>query len=374
MKENLKVREITMKKSNSIGSTNKKENSIGMIWIIITIMLSILPFLFSTLLTYFGENWNLIKVTQNKNGVTSRGLSSWGIFVTLAMVIIICILTFYVKHKEFHSDKYNKQLEIKEGGYNLFDMVLNAVGQICKRKYSRQMKTIVDIKQNGKKPPKIYTKPCDQLEEILSELCNCITYVLSEQSRRFNRNDIYASIAYNFPLENPNVWQWSNVKNEQGLSIDKLTENNTTFSYLMKNATEKSPSVFFNSKQEAYEKGCYQPDECDKYDTNHKLKGSIACFKINLKRLDKTYITAVLGISSYEKQFVDVSNKVKEQEKINQQIENIYKNIENVIVAELSERIKIELCNYYLQYLLKKWKQTHSKNFVTKPDKSYITL
>lgn len=363
-----------MMKNNShfeIDIKNKKSK--GRIWIFVTIVLSILPFIYSTLLTYLGETWHLVEVTQKENGITSRGLSWWGIFATILMIVIICILTFFIKHKEFHSNEDKRQLEITKSGYDLFDKVLDTVGQICNRKYSTQMKTIENIKTKGEKPPKIYTKPCNQLEEILSELCDCIAYVLSDKSRKFNRNDIYASVTYNFPLENKNVWKWVNVNNEQGLSIDELVKDGTTFSHLLRNATTQCPSVFFNSKQDAFEKGNYVPDDCDKYDRNGKLKGSIACFKINLKKSDETYITAVLGISSYDKKFVDVPYKNKELEKYISQIDNVCKNIENVIVAELSERIKIELCNYYLQFLRDKWKEKNSKKFVA-INKKYITM
>lgn len=357
-----------MKKNNNIKTNNNNK-----IWIFITIILSILPFIYSTLLTYFGETWHFVKVT-NKEGITSRGLSGWGIFATILMIVIICTLTFLVKYKEFHKDEDKRQLEIKESGYELFDKLLDTVGYICNRKCSTQMKTIENIKKNGEKPPKIYTKPCDQLKDILSELCSCITYVLSDKSRKFNRNDIYASVAYNFPKERDNVWKWADVNNERGLSIEKLTNADTTFSYLLNNTNEHSTSIFYNSKQEAYEIGRYLPDECDEYDKSGKLKGSIACFKINLKKSDETYITAVLGISSYNKQFVDVPYKKKEQEEYISQIENVRKNIENLIVAELSERIKIELCNYYLQFLRDKWKENHPKkpNKFVSTNKKYV--
>ncbi len=220
-------------------------------------------------------------------------------------------------------------------------------------------KKIIDIKTNNTEPPIVYSEPCVQLQHAILELKNCVAYMLSEKGRKFDPSDLYVSIAYNFPLENKNVWQWADIPNEKGLSIDKLLSKNTTFSYALKNTTEQNPLVFFNSKQETFLQQHYVPDDVDNRDINHNLKGSIACCRINIKKYDTTYITAILSISSYDRQFVDVS-AFQTKEEIDQKISNIEGNMSRVPILEFTKRIQIELCNYYIQFLRNQWDKSHS--------------
>ncbi len=328
-------------------------------WIVVAIIFLGASLWFSVILGFFGESWGLIerKVnTETKTEYTTLSIS--GIIITVVILIMYVALTLLNRYKETNND-YEKKLTILESGYNLFDKILSTVTSICNHKYSTQMKTIEDIKENNSEPPIVYTDPCKQFEIIISQLTECVAFLLSEKGRNFKRNDLYASVAYNFPLENKNTWKWVDIGDERGLPIEKVIENGSTFSYLLNNSTSEHSSVFFNSKQEAYNSHNYIIDECDKKDEKGELKGSIACYKITLKRLDKIYGIAVLSISSYNQKFVEMS-PTDDKDKQKEKIENVSANIENFIVSELSVRIRIELCNYYLQFLRDKWEKIES--------------
>lgn len=324
-------------------------------WLVTAIALNGISWWFSLFLGIFGESCGVI---ERKDPTGFATLSPIGIVCTVVLLFIHFALTALNKYKETNND-YEKRLNIAESGYNLFDKILSTVTAICHHKYSTQMKTIEDIKTNNKEPPVVYTEPCKQFEIIISQLIECVAFLLSEKGRNFKKKDLYVSVAYNFPLENENTWKWVDIEDERGLPIEKVIEDGSTFSYLLNNSTSERSSVFFNSKQEAYNSHKYIIDECDKKDSNGELKGSIACYKITLKRSDTIYGIAVLSISSYDHKFVEVSltdDKDKQKEKI----ENVSANIENVIVSELSVRIRIELCNYYLQFLRDKWEKNKS--------------
>lgn len=66
-----------------------------------------------------------------------------------------------------------------------------------------------------------------------------------------------------------------------------------------------------------------------------------------------------MSISSYDQKFVEMS-PTDDKDKQKEKIENVSANIENFIVSELSVRIRIELCNYYLQFLRDKWEKSKS--------------
>lgn len=327
-------------------------------WIVTAMIFTGSSWWFSLFLGYWGVDLGLLVINNDQNNVPVTKLTPLGLAITIVICLILIVLTLISRYREAHNtDK--KNLIYLEAGYNLFDKVLMDLNYLCRSKYSSQINEIVNIENDQLEPPIIYSNPCKQLEVISNEIADCISFTLSEKGRKFNRDDLYVSIAYNFPKYDRDSWHWADVNSERGLSIAKLCGDNTTFSYLLKTASQKEPSVFFNSKQQAYDEKHYLPDDCDKYDFSNKLKGSIACFKIVIKKGDVDYIIAVVNISSYSKKFVDESVSNAD---IQQDVNSVYKNIENVIIKEFSERIKIELCNYYIQFLRKKWEAEHANS------------
>ena len=324
---------------------------------IVSLIITIAPTWYIFFLGYFGETWGLIRVVNNEEGTTQKVLSATGLVISIVLLVIVLFISIISRYKSLH-DPIQKELDIQRSGYALFDKMLTTTSNICLYKLSTQVKLIQSIKRDGVSPPQVYSKPCGQLEKITEELSDCVVFLLSERGHQFSSQDIYVSIAYNFPLEDKNKWKWTDLSNEKGLSLDELMNDDTTFSFLLSQSAEQHSSVFFNSKQDAFEKNHYKPDKYDVYDKAHKLEGSIACYLITIKRSDTEYIRAVLSVSSYRKKFVDESNDDRKQED-GDVVETVRQNIENVIIAELSERIKIELCNYYLQFLYQQAKKAN---------------
>lgn len=328
-------------------------------WLLLSIIVAISAS-WSLILTYFGEWLGLISIQINNNTIVSKNLSPIAWIITVVLIIGSAFSIITSRYKEVNDEDKINALTFKYW-YLLLDKLVSSIDTVCRNKLNTQIISIISLKETGDEPPIIYSEPCNQLKSITIEMKNCISYLLSDKGRRFESNDIYISIAYNFPEEDKDNWQWAEqLADEKGLSIQELRAAGTTFSYVLDNVTEKSPYIFFNSKQEAYESGHYIPDNDDNYDSDHKLKGSIACFRIIVKKKDTEYIKAVISISSYKKQFVDLSAFSTEDEQKNE-IENIAHNMYSVPVSEFSERIKIELCNYYIQLLRNKWAKNNTK-------------
>lgn len=328
-------------------------------WLLLSIIVAISAS-WSLILTYFGEWLGLISIEINNNTIVNKNLSPIAWIITIILIAGSAFSIITSRYKEVNDEDKINALTFKYW-YLLLDKLVSSIDTVCRNKLNTQINNIISLKKTGNEPPIIYSEPCNQLKAITTEMKNCIAYLLSDKGRRFESNDIYISIAYNFPEEDKNNWQWAEqLADEKGLSIQELKAQGTTFSYVLDNVTEKSPYVFFNSKQEAYESGHYIPDNEDNYDLEHRLKGSIACFRVTVKKIDTEYIKAVISISSYKKQFVDLSAFSTEDEK-KSEIENIAYNIYSVPVSEFSERIKIELCNYYIQLLRKNWIKNNSK-------------
>lgn len=307
-------------------------------WIIFTIFLTGASWWFSLIITFFGEQFYLIGINEAGNK-----FMTWQGIVTTAILFLLLFLT---SASQIYCEKHNDdkiKLEQINASYVLIEKVLTSVGDVCDNKFNNQIKLIKDIKDGKTAPPQVYSEPCKQLQKILDEISACLATCLQETELRVKKRDIYVSLAYNFPLENEETWQWALAKQEKGLTIKQLLTPKTTFYYLLNNEVEQ-PLVFFNSKEEAYIQGHYLPDEQDERDRERKLKGSIACYLITIKLDNTTYIRAILSFSTHNKMFV----KDNEDKDV---LDTVIHNIKETILTDFSKRINIELCNYYLQYL-----------------------
>lgn len=302
---------------------------------------------FSLMITFFGEQLNLISIDDNG----SKSFTILGVVLTGIVFLFIILNTALSKYRKELPDNVQKELNETRAGFNLLDKLMSSVSKVCDSKFSKQIKKIESIIDNGEEPPVIYSSPCNQFEMITKELVDCLVFILNTDDHRIKTDSLYASIAYNFPVEKDNVWQWADVENQKGLDLDTLLSEDSTFSYLL---NHPKTFEFYNSKQDAYDERKYVPDEHDKYDEQGKLLGSILCYEIIIKRNDKTYVRAILSVTSYDIQFVDAKTNDEETKKA---IINTRENIRKIILSEFEKRIKIELCNYYIQFLRNKWKE-----------------
>lgn len=323
------------------------DNASSKHWFISSVIIVGASWWFSLVIAFWGEQFGLVQ-TNN----TGKSLTPLGWVITGIIFVVLVLNTLLTKFRKDLPDQTADALREMTASFNLLDKVMSSVSQICGGKSSTQLKQIEMIKNNQVEPPVVYSNPCVQFETILRELVECLAFVLNTNEHRIKADSLYASIAYNFKIENESEWRWVDVQKQQGLDIQTLLSEESTFSSLLKDETKSFE--FFNSKQVALEKHKYVKDDCDKEDKDGNLLGSIACFKIQIKRSDKTYIRAILSVSSYDIPFVDTENIRDEN---NKEVINTRENIRKIIISEFSKRIRIELCNYYIQYLRQKWEK-----------------
>lgn len=319
-------------------------------WIVSAILLNGCSLWFPLILGFWGEKAKLIEVIIDEQTKTaSQSLTTRGYILTAVVLIITVILTVIQKYNSEHLNY--KELKT---GYNLLDSILIQNGKICDKKANTQIKKIESIKEKTAKPEKVFTAPCEQFKAILDCMRDCLISMLSEDEYKFSDNEVHVCLAYNFPLENKDIWHWTDNNRQKGLPIEDLIKApDSTFSRLLK---LKKPYLFFNSKEEAREKGYYVIDDSDQTDREGKLKGSIACYRIALRTDNNTYIKAVLSIATYNKKF----SKVDDEKSVEAIEYNMYESIFN----SFEKQLKVELCNFYMQYL---YKEEQKKSTSTTP-------
>lgn len=304
-------------------------------WFISIFLIRLSAVWFSLILAYFGETLSLIKVVEGTKSMTWIGAVATGL-------LILAILLFEAaKHVESHVNR--DPFEV--GGFFFLNSLRKGINKICDSKLSTLIARVDSVKKSGCKAPTIVSDPPKQLQGISDQIVGCLSQLLAEKSdNQVSGKDIYATIAYQFPQEG-NEWHWATE--ERGLGLDQLVPATTaghsaksTFLVLLESGKNY---VFYNRKQEAFETGKYICDDYDEKDDNGKLKGSIACYKLEIKKNDTIYVRAVLSITSYQQQFSsDESNEV---------IRTVRKNMDDFVISDFSKRIKIELCLLYLSFL-----------------------
>jgi hypothetical protein len=114
-------------------------------------------------------------------------------------------------------------------------------------------------------------------------------------------------------------------------------DKNSTFKKIL---NSKEDLIFWNSKEDARKAEEYLADEEDQYDDKKNLKGSIACYKIQIIHQNQVYINAIISFVTYSKKFVN-----KDDEKA---INTVKYNIKQSILSVYKKRLSIELCLLYL--------------------------
>lgn len=317
-------------------------------WIISIVAVKLLSIWFSFVITFWGEKWELIAVEDEK-----KTLTSWGFILTVIIILITLSLTIAERYHEISKDS-SQQIQA-EAQRNMFRKIEESASVICEDKIKKQLNQIVDILSPDKQVsiPYVYTQPCEQLQIILSELTKCICFLISDSEHSFDRNNLDISLIYNFPNENGGIWQPVDNMHPQMLPLKKLLSKGSTVYHLL---NESKQFVFFNNKKQARTNKCYIKDIHD----NDDLCGSIGCFLLEFGKNYKTYVRAILTISTYGQQIVDESmfeSLFKDDNTIRREIKNANKHMGdnlNYVISQYKNRIGVELCNYYIQFLYKK--------------------
>ncbi len=300
---------------------------------------------FSLILTYLGNMCGL----TGTNAAGSKYLTVGGWIATAFILVVILLGEISVvrsKRKEEEIAQRKSKNGYFQRGYIFQNRLREKNNKLCKQRCRMLLEKIHNIKSRGIKNSSIVVcNPKKQLETIVSELSSCLVPFLEEISDddEWIEDDIYISIAYQFPKES-NEWAWATE--EHGLSLNELlaanaqAKNQSTFSYLL---DSEENSIFFNSKEKAFQENHYVPDDLDKRDRDHNLLGSIVCYKQVQKNHDNIYIRFVLTITSYSKRFVAGDSEAD--------IDTAEHNMLDLVVSDFLKRINEELCWLYLQYL-----------------------
>lgn len=188
-------------------------------------------------------------------------------------------------------------------------------------------------------------------------MAKCISFLISEKGHTFEKEDIQVNLLYNFPRENPDVWKMANSFSAKGLQPEKFMGEGSTGKYLL---SQKRTSLFFNSKQAALNEKHYVRNDTDDKDGKNEIKGSICCYLEDFGNVDGIYVRSILFISTTqkkivnEKRFRDKYKEIEAEKKIKDACITLSDNIKNYILVNYNNRLGIELCNYYVQYLHQK--------------------
>lgn len=303
------------------------------------------PFLYSLI----GDTLGLLQMTQE--GTIRLTVLGVGVLIVVAIFVLVCnVSLFYDERTNGEVDRLKSDLkEERENSAVLTDLNESAY-TICDGK----LRTLTDcvayyLEHPGEVPPKIVSNPNRQLGIIADSLSQKISRLLGfdrQRHQRHSNDSLYTSIIYRFPQEGAQNWTFATP--QRGLPITELLKHEgdrqSTFSYLTGN---KGHIVFRNSKQVAYDKGHYIPDDEDGFDQDGKLKGSIACFQHKIMGHDKVIADFVITITTYNRKFVEEKSGIDVSDTIRVMTENI----DDVFMPDFIIRTKIELCLLYLQQL-----------------------
>lgn len=301
------------------------------------------PFLF----TLLGSRVGLLKTIDDAATPTF-----WGYICMGAVSIWVIICNFALDYDERIDGKYDalkSELKEKAESAAILTDLKESMNALCESELRTLIARIDYYLSNPlQQPPELVSNPEKQMDSIADELSKRIGHLLKFDQERYGQGALHTSIIYCFPQEKTDSWHCATPP--RGLPVSELLKKSgnrqSTFLFLLK--SNRGPAVFFNSKQAAYEKDRYIPDDEDCYDEDDKLKGSIACFHYRvMDRTDTMIIDFVITITSYNRRFVEDGNS--------EEVRKIREYIDHVIMPGYVVRTKIGLCLLYLSHLRKKW-------------------
>jgi hypothetical protein len=290
-------------------------------WVWNTIILFLPSIWFPAIINLCG---NVLHMTSEDGKKTN--LTLFGIVVTgIVYVLVLAILLWNSRCANKEDDKHQKEIESIQSSYSQLNYILSCVHSICDNQF--------DMLKNTFKTSINCTDPSKQIEIILQKISDCLADVSKMDSKKIN-------VALAYKISNgPEDWCWAQYsRTDGGLPLPELKGNcGTTFYQIFSGNRE---FVFYNSKIDAEKESHYVFDAKDK---SYRNSGSIVCKKINVATPEKTYVEAILSITTYGKKFVPDDN-----EKL---IEVVESNIRDIILPEFELRIQIELAQFCLQKL-----------------------
>ncbi len=301
--------------------------------VVVSLILGANSLVFSLFLVFLGDVCSLTKDVEGKVRLTVLG---WG------LVIVSVVLTFLVEAAKGYAlyIKQNATVADSKDYIYICNRVNSSIVKVCNAKYNTLMKLISDVAKGKVSPMMIISRPSEQLKTITSELERCLRDLLEHDGYKLGDGELYVSLFYKCD----STKEWKQAESpfpEKGLALQDLVNNDkSTFSRV---CHARDNIVFINDKEKGRKEGNYVPDDADKYDEEGNLKGSILCYRTMCQQGGKTYIEAVIAISTYNKRMEPSNDK--------ERIKNTKDNILKYIIEPFKERISIELCLSYLSSL-----------------------
>ena len=258
------------------------------------------------------------------------------VLVTIVLFLPLAVLTIVQAHYD-RALKEDDVLVLNTNVSTLYRELINSFNNIVNKKVNRLSRSIALEASVAR------ADPVEQVSDIFNEMRRCLSFLLSNKSNRIEPDDIYINLLY--CINGSTVWEQIE-KNQEGLSYEGLMKEQSFFRFLLNN---KPNYVFYNSKQEVLEQQHYIQDSRDSIDDNNKLKGSIVGYKFDAVKTDGNQVQVLLFISTFTKRFVE---EKKEGEDISIKCERVKQNIKNNIIDQFVPRMKIELCNDYIEKIM----------------------
>lgn len=302
-------------------------------WIIYTFIITIPSIWFTVFIGQFGQILRL----KAKTGE----LTLLGSILTLVVVLSIFFVNGYRNYLA-HSKEYDQLLKLNNE-VTFYRYLEESENTLNNYELSTLRSKIALVCNHEINAPCVATNPTQHLMRILEKLNAAMCVFISKPGCKFTESDFFITLAYSFPYHNTE-WMWLEGTQEGEIGIQELTSTNnlTTFTYLL---NSKKTYYFNNSKVDAKNKGQYMFNEQEQtsLDDGQEI-GSIFCRKYDITSQGKTYIKAILSISTNSKKFV-------EEEYSNDGIDNFKTNMLNLTKDRFGSKICIELCLLYMQYL-----------------------
>lgn len=306
-------------------------------WLILSLLTTTSGIWFSFVLTFLGEKFKLIVIANTGN----KSLTFIGWFLTILTIGWSCLSICAQRYYDYHT----KNLQITDDDLasteTIYEKVNASLSHLCDKNLSEQINCITNILHGEIIAPKITEKPCEQLKEITTEIARNLSEFLTQKNYNIRVNDLYVTIYFCFDKDNPENWfRADNHRSKSGLSINELKANGTTFYEVLHNTDN---FIFYNNKEDARKANKYKPDGLDEYTKNNELKGSIACYEIEIKNSEFNIIRAVISVGTYSKRFFPGNDA--------ESLDNIKHNIRHIIFNVYEKYISTSLCKYYISLL-----------------------
>ncbi len=280
--------------------------------VVLSVVLSALPVLWLSFVELLGRNVGFY---------TENAYLKSGLVITVYLALILCIGYAFLKSS---GDKYN--LVVHRRGTRVLTTLIGSLNATKLQRYHGFVSLLA--KPNGDFLCQ-NLGPIDNIRALLENMRGALSEVFG-----LSLEQIGLSVVYR--LNQSSAWRLiptSNLENE--LTVDELTTNQETSAMTV--LRTRRATIFFPDKRAAHANRCYVYGPKDH---GSGELGSVLCHDISIKH-NGTYVSAVLSVTSYEKQLCkpdDLDSRSK---------------IINLLLPTMSNRLKLELALLYISTAMK---------------------